>query len=48
MMLAEEMLASKKPSQVGNPMAYCHPERARKGAAAVVNLLRTGKRKSSG
>ena len=36
MMPEEEMLASRRPSQVGNPMAYCHPERARKGAATVV------------
>jgi DUF438 domain-containing protein len=45
MMPEEEMLASRRPSQVGNPMAYCHPERARKGAATVVNMLRTGKKK---
>lgn len=44
MMPAEEMLAGRKPSQVGNAIAYCHPERARKGAAAVANLLRTGKK----
>lgn len=45
MMPAEEMLAGRNPGQVGNAIAYCHPERARKGAAAVVNLLRTGKQK---
>jgi hypothetical protein len=46
MMPEEEMLASRRPSQVNfNPMAYCQsPERARK-AATVVNMLRTGKKK---
>ncbi|GEN49171.1 PAS domain-containing protein [Ligilactobacillus pobuzihii] len=43
MMPADEMLAGRKPSQVGNAIAYCHPPRARKGAAKVVNMLRNGK-----
>lgn len=45
MMPADEMLAGRKPSQVGNAIAYCHPPRARKGAAAVVNMLRKGQKK---
>ncbi|GBG94247.1 hypothetical protein LFYK43_07060 [Ligilactobacillus salitolerans] len=43
MLPKEKMLASREPSQVGNAIAYCHPQKARKGAAAVVNMLRTGK-----
>lgn len=45
MMPTKEMLAGRKPSQIGNAIAYCHPPRARKGAAAVVHMLRTGQKK---
>ena len=43
---AEDMLASRKPSQVGNPMAACHPEKAFKGVEWVIQQLRSGKQKS--
>ena len=39
---AEEMLASRTPSQVGNPLANCHPEAALKGVEWVVQQLRSG------
>ncbi|MEG0286492.1 MAG: PAS domain-containing protein [Vagococcus sp.] len=39
---AEEMLASRTPSQVGNPLADCHPEAALKGVEWVVQQLRSG------
>lgn len=38
----KEMLASRHPSQVGNPLAYCHPEKALKGVNWVVQQLRSG------
>jgi DUF438 domain-containing protein len=38
----EEMLAKRHPSQVGNPLATCHPEEARKNVAYVVEQLRAG------
>lgn len=37
-----EMLADRHPSQVGNPLAECHPERALKGVEWVVKQLRSG------
>ena len=37
-----EMLADRHPSQVGNPLAECHPERALKGVEWVVQQLRSG------
>ena len=39
---AEEMLASRQPGQVGNPLANCHPEAALKGVEWVVQQLRSG------
>ena len=36
------MLASRTPSQVGNPLANCHPEAALKGDEWVVQQLRSG------
>ncbi|MFW7419267.1 NAD(P)H-dependent oxidoreductase [Vagococcus fluvialis] len=39
---AEEMLASRTPNQVGNPLANCHPEAALKGVEWVVQQLRSG------
>lgn len=38
----KDMLASRNPSQVGNPLAYCHPEKALKGVNWVVQQLRSG------
>lgn len=38
----KDMLASRHPSQVGNPLAYCHPEKALKGVNWVVQQLRSG------
>ncbi|WP_062353582.1 NAD(P)H-dependent oxidoreductase [Bacillus kwashiorkori] len=40
---AEEMLASRRPEQVGSPLANCHPERVYSGVAWVIQQLRTGK-----
>lgn len=37
------MLAPRRPGQVGDPLADVHPPRALKGAANVVNQLRSGK-----
>lgn len=39
---AEEMLASRTPDQVGNPLANCHPERVYKGVEWVIQQLRSG------
>lgn len=39
---AEEMLASRTPGQVGNPLAECHPEQAFKGVEWVIQQLRSG------
>lgn len=39
---AEEMLASRTPGQVGNPLAKCHPERVYKGVSWVIQQLRSG------
>jgi NAD(P)H-dependent FMN reductase len=39
----EDMLATRKPGQVGNPLAECHPERAYSGVAWVIQQLRNGK-----
>ena len=39
---AEEMLASRTPAQVGNPLSVCHPEAALKGVEWVVQTLRSG------
>ena len=39
----EEMLASRHPSQVGNPLAACHPERTYKNVSWVIQQLRSGK-----
>jgi len=38
----KDMLASRHPSQVGNPLAFCHPEKALKGVNWVVQQLRSG------
>ncbi|APB30864.1 MULTISPECIES: NADPH-dependent oxidoreductase [Vagococcus] len=38
----KDMLASRHPSQVGNPLAYCHPEKALNGVNWVVQQLRSG------
>lgn len=38
----EDMLATRHPSQVGNPLATCHPEAAHKNVAYVVSQLRSG------
>lgn len=40
---AEEMLASRVPGQVGNPLAKCHPEKALKNVQWVIQQLRSGK-----
>lgn len=37
-----EMLASRHPSQVGNPLSECHPESALKSVEWVVQTLRSG------
>lgn len=39
---AEEMLASRTPGQVGNPLAKCHPEQAHKNVEWVIQQLRSG------
>lgn len=39
---AGDMLASRTPAQVGNPLANCHPEAALKGVEWVVQQLRSG------
>ncbi|KAF1301048.1 NAD(P)H-dependent oxidoreductase [Candidatus Enterococcus willemsii] len=39
---AEDMLASRTPDQVGNPLANCHPERVYKGVEWVIQQLRSG------
>lgn len=39
---AEEMLASRNPGQVGNPLAKCHPEKAYKNVGWVLQQLRSG------
>ncbi|WP_207872058.1 NADPH-dependent FMN reductase [Enterococcus sp. DIV2402] len=39
---AEDMLASRTPGQVGNPLAKCHPERVYKGVEWVIQQLRSG------
>lgn len=41
-MPGEEMLASRYEKQVGYSLAECHPERARKGAEKVIQMLRAG------
>lgn len=38
----EEMLAKRHPSQVGNPLAKCHPAAAHKNVAYVISQLRAG------
>lgn len=38
----DEMLAKRKPEQVGNPLANCHPERVHKGVKWVISQLRSG------
>ncbi|SES17129.1 NAD(P)H-dependent FMN reductase [Gracilibacillus ureilyticus] len=40
---AEDMLAARRPEQVGNPLAECHPEKAFSGVAWVIQQLRSGK-----
>lgn len=39
---AEEMLASRVPGQVGNPLAKCHPEKVHKNVGYVIQQLRSG------
>jgi len=39
---AKDMLASRNPGQVGNPLAKCHPERVYKGVEWVIQQLRSG------
>lgn len=39
----EKMLASRNPTQPGNPLINCHPERARKNVEWVIQQLRHGK-----
>jgi len=38
----EDMLADRHPSQVGNPLAACHPEAAYKNVEWVIQQLRSG------
>ncbi|WEV50598.1 PAS domain-containing protein [Lactobacillus sp. ESL0731] len=40
-------LANRKPkkAQLGNPLGVCHPEKVQKNVAAVVDLLKSGKKK---
>ncbi|MCZ0717147.1 NADPH-dependent oxidoreductase [Aerococcus kribbianus] len=38
----DNMLAKRKPSQVGNPLGACHPERAHDNVKKVIHLLRSG------
>ncbi|WP_145543159.1 NAD(P)H-dependent oxidoreductase [Virgibacillus sp. SK37] len=40
---AEDMLATRRPGQVGNPLVECHPERAFSSVAWVIQQLRNGK-----
>ncbi|MDL4840518.1 NAD(P)H-dependent oxidoreductase [Aquibacillus rhizosphaerae] len=40
---AEDMLAARRPEQVGYPLAECHPDRAYSSVAWVIQQLRTGK-----
>lgn len=40
---ADEMLASRTPGQVGNPLSTCHPEKALPGVEWVLQQLRSGK-----
>lgn len=40
---AEEMLASRRPEQVGYPLAECHPKQAFSSVAWVIQQLRKGK-----
>lgn len=40
---AEDMLASRTPDQVGNPLAGCHPKNTFSSVAWVIQQLRTGK-----
>ena len=37
-----EMLAGRRPEQVGNPLSTCHPEKALKGVEWVIQQLRSG------
>lgn len=39
---ADEMLASRTPGQVGNPLSTCHPEKALNGVEWVIQQLRSG------
>lgn len=39
---SEEMLASRTPGQVGNPLAKCHPEKTHKNVEWVIQQLRSG------
>ena len=39
----EDMLAGRRPEQVGSPLAECHPERVFSGVSWVIQQLRTGK-----
>ncbi len=39
---AEEMLASRNPGQVGNPLAKCHPQASFKSVEWVIQQLRSG------
>ncbi|MFV0559077.1 MAG: NAD(P)H-dependent oxidoreductase [Enterococcus sp.] len=41
--LPEEMLATRYPGQVGNPLAKCHPPRTYKNVEWVLQQLRSGK-----
>ncbi|WP_066186552.1 MULTISPECIES: NAD(P)H-dependent oxidoreductase [Gracilibacillus] len=40
---AEDMLAPRRPEQVGSPLAECHPERVYSGVSWVIQQLRNGK-----
>ena len=40
---AKNMSASRKPAQVGNPLADCHPKRAIPHVKQAIHILRTGK-----
>ncbi len=40
----EEMLASRHPRQVGNPLAKCHPAAAHNNVAWVISQLRSGEK----
>ena len=39
---AEDMLASRTPGQVGNPLAKCHPEKVHQSVGWVIQQLRSG------